>query len=266
MQKLVQRRPRSADIRNRKGSPFASVTAYDVSFCAAIEAAGIDVVLVGDSLGNVILGYDSTVQVTLDDMARHGAAVARATQRSHLIIDMPFMSYEVSAEEAIRNAGVLVRAGATSVKLEGAAHAGRIAAIVGAGIPVVAHIGVLPQTAGLNEGFRIRRDSGELLAQAHAVAAAGAFAVVLEMVDREVAAQITRAIDIPTIGIGSGPHCDAQILVLNDVLGLTQNPPPFVHPYADLRSAATDALRAYADDVRLGHFERDPLPAHGASR
>ncbi len=239
--------------------PFATVTAYDVSFCEAIEAAGIDVVLVGDSLGNVILGYDSTVHVTLDDMARHGAAVARAAVRSHVIIDMPFMSYEVSDEEAIRNAGVLVRAGASSVKLEGAAHARRIAAIVAAGIPVVAHIGVVPQTAALHEGFRKQRNRAELLADARVVTEAGAFAVVLEMIEGEVAGEITRDIAIPTIGIGSGPQCDAQILVLNDLLGLTRNPPPFARPYADLRGAATDALRRYADEVRSGRFEREPV-------
>jgi 3-methyl-2-oxobutanoate hydroxymethyltransferase len=256
----MQKRVRSADIRNRKGTPFATVTAYDVSFCDAIESAGIDVILVGDSLGNVILGYDSTVHVTLDDMARHGAAVARATTRSHVIIDLPFMSYEVSAEEAIRNAGLLVRAGASSVKLEGASHAARIAAIVEAGIPVVAHIGVIPQTAALHDGFRKRSNREALLAEARAVSAAGAFAVVLEMVDRDIAAEITREISIPTIGIGSGPHCDAQILVLNDLLGISRTPPPFVRPYADLTGVATEALRAFAADVRTGQFERDPLP------
>jgi 3-methyl-2-oxobutanoate hydroxymethyltransferase len=237
------------------------VTAYDVSFCAAIEAAGIDVILVGDSLGNVILGFDSTVAVTLEDMARHGAAVARATSRSHIIIDMPFMSYEISDAEAIRNAGILVRAGASSVKLEGARHAERIAAIVQAGIPVVAHIGVTPQTAALHDGFRKRVDAAILLADARAVAAAGAFAVVLEMVDRGVAAELTREIEIPTIGIGSGPDCDAQILVLNDLLGLSLHPPPFVRPYAHLQAVATDALRSYAGEVRENRFERDPLPA-----
>ena len=238
------------------------MTAYDVSFCEAIEAAGIDVVLVGDSLGNVILGCDSTVHVTLEDMARHGAAVARAALRCHVIIDLPFMSYEISEAEAIRSAGFLVRAGASSVKLEGAAHASRIAAIAAAGIPVVGHIGVLPQTADLHEGFRRRGNRAELLADARAVAAAGAFAVVLEMVDRDVAGEITRELAIPTIGIGSGPHCDAQILVLNDLLGLSRTPPPFVHPYADLKTIATNALRSYADDVRSGGFAQDALAGH----
>jgi 3-methyl-2-oxobutanoate hydroxymethyltransferase len=255
----MQNRVRSAEIRNRKGAPFAMVTAYDVSFCESIEAAGIDVVLVGDSLGNVILGYESTVSVTLEDMARHGSAVVRATTRSHVIIDMPFMSYEVSSEEAVRNAGFLVRVGASSVKLEGAVHAPRIAAIVEAGIPVVAHIGVVPQTAALHDGFRKRSNRAELLADARAVAAAGAFAVVLEMVDGDVAAEITREIAIPTIGIGSGPFCDAQILVLNDLLGLSAQPPPFARRYADLRALATSALQSYADDVRGGRFAREPL-------
>lgn len=257
----MRHRVRSAEIRARKGRPFATVTAYDVTFCAAIEAAGIDVILVGDSLGNVILGFESTVAVTLDDMARHGAAVARATERSHVIIDMPFMSYHVSDEEAIRNAGTLVRAGASSVKLEGAAHAGRIAAIVEAGIPVVAHIGVIPQTAALHDGFRKRANRVQLLADARAVVDAGAFAVVLEMLEPAIAAEITREIAIPTIGIGSGPHCDAQILVLNDLLGLSGSPPPFVRPYGDLGAAAAAALRRYADDVTSGRFERASLPA-----
>jgi len=256
---VMQRRVRSNEILARKGKPFASVTAYDVSFCDAIEAAGIDVVLVGDSLGNVILGYPSTVAVTLADMVRHGAAVARATQRCHLIIDLPFMSYEVSDAQAIHSAGTLVRAGASSVKLEGATHADRIRAIVDAGIPVVAHIGVGPQTAALHDGFGPRRDRSSLLADAHAVAAAGAFAVVLEMIHAEIAAEITQTLAIPTIGIGSGPQCDAQILVLNDLLGLTREPPPFVRPYADVRGIATEALRTYAHDVRSGAFGRDPL-------
>ncbi len=259
----MRKRLRSAEIRARKGTSFAAVTAYDISFCAAIEAAGIDVILVGDSLGNVILGYESTVAVTLADMTRHGAAVARATRRSHVIIDLPFMTYEESDAGAIRSAGALVRAGASSVKLEGAGHTSRIAAIVGAGIPVVAHIGVIPQTAALHDGFRRRTDREALLADARAVAAAGAFAVVLEMVADDVAAEITAELAIPTIGIGSGPSCDAQILVLNDLLGLTTSPPPFARPYADLSAVATQALRRYADDVRSGRFGRDPLAVGG---
>jgi len=249
-------RTRANAIRERKGRPFATITAYDAAFGRAAENAGIDVILVGDSLGNVVLGYASTVSVTLEDMERHGAAVARGTRRAHVAVDLPFMSYEPSNEEAIRSAGRLVRAGASSVKLEGGIErAERIAAIVGANVPVMAHIGVVPQTASLGEGFRRRTDRERLLADADAVTAAGAFAVVLEMVDADIAREITARIAIPTIGIGSGPHCDAQILVLYDLLGLTADPPPFAKPYATLGAAATEAMRRYAADVVAG---RDP--------
>jgi len=206
--------------------------------------------LVGDSLGNVVLGYPSTVSVTVEDMVRHVGAVARATRRPHVVGDLPFMSYEASDEDAIRNAGRLICAGASSVKLEGGAQrAGRIAAIVDAGIPVCAHIGVTPQTAGLDGGFRRRRNRAQLLADADAVANAGAYAVVLEMVDAKIAAEITARILIPTIGIGSGSGCDAQILVIYDLLGLSAEPPPFVKVYANVGERVERALRAYAADV-----------------
>jgi len=248
-------RLRAGAIRERKGTRFATITAYDAAFGHAAEAAGIDVILVGDSLGNVVLGYASTASVTMDDMERHAAAVVRGTQRAHIAVDLPFMSYEPSNEDAVRNAGRLIRTGASSVKLEGGIErAERIAAIVTAGIPVMAHIGVVPQTAALGSGFRRRTDRDRLLADAEAVSAAGAYAVVLEMVDAEIAGEITRRIPIPTIGIGSGAQCDAQILVLYDLLGLSQDPPPFATPYADLAGAATTALRAYAADVIAGTF------------
>jgi 3-methyl-2-oxobutanoate hydroxymethyltransferase len=249
-------RVRAAAIRERKGRPFATVTAYDAAFGAAVERAGVDVILVGDSLGNVVLGYEATTSVTIEDMERHVAAVARGTRRAHVAADLPFMSYEPSDEEAIRNAGRLIRAGATSVKLEGGAErTARIEAIVGANIPVIAHIGVIPQTASLGAGFRRRTDRARLVADAEAIAAAGAFAVVLEMVDHEIAREITERIAIPTIGIGSGPHCDAQIIVLYDLLGLSADRPPFAKPYADLAGAVSAAVRHYADDVVAG---RDP--------
>jgi 3-methyl-2-oxobutanoate hydroxymethyltransferase len=238
-------RTRAAAIRERKGRPFATVTAYDAAFGRAVEAAGIDVIR-----------YASTASVTMDDMERHGAAVVRGTERAHVAVDLPFMSYEVSNEEAIRNAGRLIRIGASSVKLEGGVErADRIAAIVGAGVPVMGHIGVGPQTAALDRGFRRRTDRERLLADADAVAAAGAFAVVLEMVDHDIAAEITQRIAIPTIGIGSGSACDAQILVLYDVLGLSADPPPFAKPYADLAATVTAAIKHYAEDVVAG---RDP--------
>ena len=252
---MAHSRLRAAAIRERKGHAFATITAYDAAFARAAEAAGIDVILVGDSLGNVVLGYPSTVSVTMEDMERHLGAVVRGTERAHVAVDLPFMSYEPSNEDAIRSAGRLVRAGASSVKLEGGAQrAQRIAAVVGAGIPVCAHIGVVPQTAALGEGFRRRSDREQLLADADAIVAAGAYAVVLEMVDATIAAEITARIPIPTIGIGSGGACDAQILVIYDLLGLSAKPPPFAKPYADLGGIATAALRAYAADVAARKF------------
>jgi 3-methyl-2-oxobutanoate hydroxymethyltransferase len=260
----VTTRLRASAVRERKNRRFATITAYDAAFARAAEAAGIDVILVGDSLGNVVLGYASTVSVTLEDMERHGAAVARGTARAHVCVDLPFMSYEASDVEAVHSAGRLIRAGAGSVKLEGGAErAERIAAIVRAGIPVIGHIGVGPQTAALDRGFRRRTQRAQLLADADAVAAAGAFAVVLEMVDPEIAAEITKRVPIPTIGIGSGSGTDAQILVLYDLLGLTLDAPPFVKPYADLSAAATAALAHYAADVAAG---RDPADGPSETR
>jgi 3-methyl-2-oxobutanoate hydroxymethyltransferase len=257
----VTRRLSAAAIRARKGKRFPVVTAYDAPLAQCAEAAGIDVLLVGDSLGMVVLGMESTVGVTLDDMRRHAAAVARATSRAHLIVDLPFGSYETSDEAAVASAVALVRAGAGAVKLEGgAAAASRIAALVRAGIPVCAHVGVLPQTAGIGAGFRRRGDRETLLADARAVEAAGAYVVVLEMVDADVAAEITRALTIPTIGIGAGGFCDAQVLVMHDLLGLYPDAPPFAKRYAELATIATDALRAYAHDVRDGAFPPAPGP------
>lgn len=249
-------RIRAAAIRERKDRKFATITAYDAAFGRAAEAAGIDLILVGDSLGNVVLGYESTTSVTLEDMERHGAAVVRGTARAHVCVDLPFMSYEACDVDAVRSAGRLIRAGAMSVKLEGGVErAERIAAIVRAGMPVIGHIGVGPQTAALDRGFRRRTQRAQLVADAEAVAAAGAFAVVLEMVDPEIAADITRRLPIPTIGIGSGSGTDAQILVLYDLLGLSADAPPFAKPYADLAAAVTGAIAHYAADVAAG---RDP--------
>jgi 3-methyl-2-oxobutanoate hydroxymethyltransferase len=256
-----ERRLTSAAIRGRKGTSFPVVTAYDAPFARCAEDAGIDVLLVGDSLGNVVLGFASTVRVELDDMQRHAAAVVRGTKRAHVIVDLPFGTYEPSDAEAVRASIALVKCGGGSVKLEGGASvAPRIAAIVAAGIPVVAHIGVLPQTAGIGAGFRRKTDREALLADARAVEAAGAYAVVLEMVDAAIAAEITRELAIPTIGIGSGPHCDAQVLVLYDLLGLFPDAPPFVKRYAELGKVATEALRAYATEVRAGEFPPRSAP------
>ena len=251
----ARRRITSAAIRARKGTRFAVVTAYDAPFARCAEAAGLDVLLVGDSLGMVVLGYDSTTHVQLADMCRHAGAVARGTSRAHIVVDLSFGSYETSDADAVRSAVELVRAGASSVKLEGGVNAAaRIAAIVRAGIPVMAHIGVLPQTAAMDAGYRRKHDALALLADARAVEAAGAYAVVLEMVEPALASEVTAAVSIPTVGIGAGGGCDAQVLVLHDVLGLYSEAPPFAKRYAEVAVVATDALRAYAREVCSGVF------------
>jgi 3-methyl-2-oxobutanoate hydroxymethyltransferase len=255
----------SAAIRARKGGRFPVITAYDAPFARCAEAAGIDVLLVGDSLGMVVLGFDSTTQVELADMCRHAAAVARGSARAHVIVDMPFGSYEASDAQAVASAVALAKSGAGSVKLEGGVTAApRIAAIVRAGIPVVAHIGVLPQTAANAEGFRRKHDRTALLADARAVEGAGAFAVVLEMVGDELSAEITELLAIPTIGIGSGARCDAQVLVLHDALGLYDDAPPFAKRFGEIGAAATEALERFAHEVRAGTFPAAPVSAPDA--
>ena len=259
----MNRRVAATEIATRKGAAFPVITAYDAPFARCAEAAGIDVILVGDSLGMVVLGFESTVHVELNDMVRHGAAAARGAKRAHVIVDLPFGTYEASDELAVASSTALVQhGGASSVKLEGGERAAsRIRAIVAAGIPVCAHIGVLPQTASLGSGFRLKRERDQLLRDADAVAEAGAFAVVLEMVEDGLAAEITQRIAIPTIGIGSGPHCDGQVLVLHDVLGLYDDAPPFAKQFATLGAGATTALRAYADDVRARTFPAERAAA-----
>lgn len=252
---MTTKRVTAGEIRKRKAEPFAVMTAYDAAFARIAEAAGIDVLLVGDSLGMVVLGYADTTAVGLDDIVRHTAAVARATKHAHIIADLPFGSYQASDEDAVRSAVAAVKAGATSVKLEGTqAAAPRVRAIVDAGIPVMAHIGVQPQTAALGTGYRKARDVDALLRDARAHAAAGAYGLLLEMVEETAAGEVTAKLPIPTVGIGAGPACDGQVLVLHDVLGLYPDPPSFVRQYADLAAVATDALRAYADDVRAQRF------------
>jgi 3-methyl-2-oxobutanoate hydroxymethyltransferase len=251
------RRVTAGAIKRRKNkTTFPVVTAYDAPFAEFAERAGIDVILVGDSVGNVVLGYDETTPITLEDMIHHAQAVVRGTSRAHIMVDMPFGSYQVSDEEAIRSAIRLVKeGGACSVKMEGGTEvAHRIRAIYGAGIPVVGHIGVMPQTASMGPGYKVRKNRERLMADAKAVEEAGAYAIVLEVIDPDVAGEITQALTIPTIGIGAGPHCDAQVLVLYDVLGMYPNPPSFVKQYASLGELATQALHAYAEDVRARKF------------
>lgn len=255
------RRVTAGNIKRRKGTqPVPMMTAYDAAFASFVEAAGIDWILVGDSLGNVMLGYDETTPVTLAQMIHHTQAVVRGTSRAHIVADMPFGSYQVSDEEALRSAIALVKeGGATSVKLEGGKHeAQRIRAIAAAGIPVVGHIGLTPQTAGLGPGFKMRNNRERLLEDALAVQAAGAYAVVLEVVDADIARQLTEELSILTVGIGAGPHCDAQVLVLHDALGMYPHSPPFARRFAELGVATTQALRDYAGAVRDGEFPQRP--------
>jgi len=256
-EKGTVRRVTAGAIKRRKGRTiFPIVTAYDAPFGQFAEAAGIDVILVGDSVGNVVLGYDETTPVTIEDMIHHSRAVVRGTARAHIMVDMPFGSYQVSDEEATRNAIRLVKdGGACSVKMEGGTYvADRIRAIYGAGIPVVGHIGVMPQTASLGPGYKMRKNRERLFADARAVEEAGAYAIVLEVIDHEVARELTEMLTIPTIGIGSGPHCDSQVLVLHDVLGMYPDSPSFVKRYASIGTDATTALRAFASEVRERRF------------
>jgi 3-methyl-2-oxobutanoate hydroxymethyltransferase len=250
------------------------LTAYDYPTARLLDEAGVDVLLVGDSLGMVVLGHDSTLPVTIDDMLHHTAAVRRGTKRALLVADMPFGSYHADIGEALRNAVRFVKeAGAEAVKIEGGER--RLELIVRlteAEIPVMAHIGLTPQSVNALGGYRVQGktvDTAEqLLRDARVVEAAGAFAVVLEAVPRELAAQITRELRIPTIGIGAGPDCDGQILVLHDMLGLTfGHTAKFTRQYVNLGERITGAVKEYCADVRQGNFPSDAESYHaGASR
>lgn len=245
----------------RAGSdPLVMVTAYDTPGARAADAAGVDLILVGDSVAMVVLGYDDTLSVTIDDMAHHTAAVARAKPAALIVGDLPWMSYHVSAADSVRNAATLIRAGAQCVKLEGGTkRIPMIEAIVDAEIPVMGHIGLTPQSMHAMGGFRVQGRESEaalqLVADAKALQHAGCFAIVIEGVPDEVSAMITAALDVPTIGIGAGPRCDGQVLVMHDLLGIEDRlAPKFVRRYADLRSASVEAIAAYAADVRTGAF------------
>lgn len=248
------------------GERIAMMTAYDAAFARALDDAGIDALLIGDSVGMAVRGEKDTLGVTVDEMAYHCRMVSRAVRRAHVVCDMPFMSYQVSAEEAVRNAGVLVaRGGAESVKLEGGAeYAPEIARIVRAGIPVMGHIGLTPQSVNLLGGYGVQgRDeatAGKLMSDARALQDAGCYAIVLEMVPRELSARISAALAIPTIGIGAGADCDGQVLVSYDALGMNPDfTPRFLKRYADLHSQIAQAARAYAAEVKGGVF---PDEAH----
>lgn len=249
-------------IRAAKGRrKLAMVTAYEYLAAQLSEAVGLDLLLVGDSLGMVMLGYASTVPVTLDEIIHHGKAVVRGASHTHIVVDLPFGSYQVSDAQAVESAvRVLKETGCDAVKLEGgAAMATRLAAIARAGIPVMAHLGLTPQTAGALGGFKVQgrdRDSARaLLTDADVVAAAGAYAVVLEAIPQELAALITARVPIPIVGIGAGPQCDGQVLVNADLLGLFADfTPTFVKRYADLGIQYRATLADYAAEVRSGGF------------
>lgn len=248
------------------GERIAMMTAYDAAFARILDDAGIDALLIGDSVGMAVRGEKDTLGVTVDEMAYHCRMVSRAVRRAHVVCDMPFMSYQVSVEEAVRNAGILVaKGGAEAVKLEGGAeYAAEIARIVRAGIPVMGHIGLTPQAVNLLGGYGVQgRDKAtaeKLMSDAQSLQAAGCYALVLEMVPRELSARITAALDIPTIGIGAGVDCDGQVLVSYDALGM--NPeftPRFLKRYADLCGQIGQAVRTYAAEVKSGAF---PDEAH----
>ncbi len=251
------------DLRKKKADndKIVMITAYDATMARLVDMAGADMVLVGDSLGMVVQGRDDTLGVTLDHMVYHCACVARGSERAHLVGDMPFMSFQVSAEDALRAAGRLVQEGhVQSVKLEGGSTVvPAVERIVGAGIPVVGHIGLTPQSVHAMGGFKVQgrsEDDGERLIQdALAVQEAGAFCLVLEGIPRELAAEITHRLDIPTVGIGAGPDCDGQVLVCNDVLGMDLRfSPKFVKRYASVEQVAVEAFEQYASEVRSGEF------------
>lgn len=263
----------AVQVRSRKRreghKPLVMITAYDAPHARIVETAGVDMVLVGDSVGTTLLGYDSTTQVTLDDIIHHARAVRRGAPNTHIVADMPFGTYEVSDELAVTNAVRLIRDGrADSVKLEGGVRmADRIRAITDAGIPVVGHVGLLPQSAAGSGGMKVRGrtidEAQAIIADALAVTEAGATACVMEMIPAGLATHITAQLPIPTIGIGAGADCDGQVLVINDVLGMDERfSPRFLKRYATLETTVREAIEAWSADVRSGAY---PAAEHSFS-
>jgi len=256
--------------RKGDGAPLVMVTAYDAPTARIAEAAGVDMILVGDSVAMVVLGYEDTLQVTTDDMAHHVGAVARTRPSALVIGDLPWLSYHVSRDDTVRNAATLVRAGASAVKLEGGRkRLDAVRAILDAEIPVMGHLGLTPQSFHTLGGFRVQgRDleaARAIVDDAIALAEAGCFAIVLECVPDAVARLVTDSVDVPTIGIGAGRHCDGQVLVMHDLLGLEERvTPKFVRRYAELATDATEAVARWADDVRAGTFPSSEETYHAA--
>jgi 3-methyl-2-oxobutanoate hydroxymethyltransferase len=246
--------------KKAKGEKIAMITAYDYPTARLVDEAGVDMVLVGDSAAIVVLGLKDTRFIGMEEMLVFCRAVSSAVRRALVLGDMPFMSYQVSTEQAVTNAGRMVKEGGVdAVKLEGGAeYAEVIRSIVRAGIPVMGHIGMTPQSAALSTGYRLRGKSAEdaekVIRDAEEVVKAGAFSIVLEFTTAEVAEYLSQTLEIPVISVGAGPHCDGQVLVLHDVLGLYENSPPFAKKYADLRSVVLDAVSRYVSDVKKGAF------------
>ncbi|HOW86481.1 MAG TPA: 3-methyl-2-oxobutanoate hydroxymethyltransferase [Candidatus Aminicenantes bacterium] len=256
--------------RKAEGRKIVCLTAYDFPTARILDEAGVDIILVGDTLGMVVLGYENTLPVTMDEMIHHARAVTRAVRRSLVVGDMPYFSFHLGADETIRNASrFLKEAGAAAVKIEGASkkRLKLVEALVEAEIPVMGHVGMTPQSIHRYGRFRVRGTAGEearrIVEDARALERAGAFAVVIESVPGEVGAEITRALSVPTIGIGAGVGCDGQVLVLHDLIGLsTGHLPKFVRKYADVHGVIAGAVGAYAEDVRAGRFPDDATSYH----
>jgi 3-methyl-2-oxobutanoate hydroxymethyltransferase len=240
-----------------EGRRFTMLTAYDFPTAQILDRAGIPVLLVGDSVGNNVLGYPDTLPVTMEEMLHHTRAVARGAERAMVVGDLPFLSYQVSLEEGVRNAGRLVKeGGAHAVKLEGP-QLDLVHRLVEIGIPVMAHVGLTPQSVHGLGGYKVqgRGEAAHRVAeQARQLEKAGAFSIVLEAMPSDLAAEITGALEIPTIGIGAGPHCDAQVLVINDLLGINERVPKLAKKYADLRSVITEAAETFVREVDEGRF------------
>ena len=252
-----------------KAEKIVMITAYDYPTACLVDEAGVDVVLVGDSLGMVVLGYETTIPVTLENMIHHTKAVVRGIKRALVVTDLPFLTYQTGAADALRNAGRLLQeAGAAAVKLEGGMEVcPQVRALVDAGIPVIGHLGLTPQSINVFGGYKLQGRGEEsarrILADARALEQAGAFAVVLEAIPEDLAAKITNSLSIPTIGIGAGVHCDGQVLVLHDMLGIEGNVRPrFVKQYARLGDAIRKAVEEYAEEVRREKF---PTPEQSFS-
>lgn len=258
----------TATLKDKKAKQvkISMLTSYDYATASLVDQAGLDMILVGDSMGNVVLGYENTLSVTMDDMIHHTRAVVRGTQNAMVVGDMPFLSYHISTTEAVRNAGRIIQeGGAQTVKLEGGVErADTVKAILDAQIPVMGHIGLTPQSVNQFGGFKVQgkdlETARKLIEDARALDKAGVFAIVLECVPSALAQKITAEVSVPTIGIGAGPYCDGQVLVINDMLGMSSGHiPKFVKKYANLQPVIVEALKAYKQEVEDGSF---PGPEH----